>query len=154
MKLALDALQELPEGTIHTIPIRLDDCDVPDQFQRYHWANLFDPNWFDHIVNAIGVELAKGPKPASQPILQSTPRTSRLETPTTAATALEPTYDWVVEFNIPGEKYSARIVVAKLVKIIGGPVIFLTLFYPEQEPTPLLRVEGFSLEVDAIDFDA
>ena len=42
MKLALDAWQELPEGVIHTIPVRLDDCDVPESFQRYHWANLFD----------------------------------------------------------------------------------------------------------------
>ena len=26
MKMALDAWEELPEGTIHTIPVRLDDC--------------------------------------------------------------------------------------------------------------------------------
>ena len=36
MKMALDAWEELPEGTIHTIPVRLDDCDVPKQFRRYH----------------------------------------------------------------------------------------------------------------------
>src|SRR5215211_5102519 len=59
MKLALDAWQELPEGTIHTIPVRLDDCDVPEQFRRYHYANLFTPNGFDHIVRAIRVEIAK-----------------------------------------------------------------------------------------------
>jgi hypothetical protein len=40
MKMALDAWQEMPEGAIHTIPVRLDDCDVPEQFRRYHWANL------------------------------------------------------------------------------------------------------------------
>src|SRR5215475_2758337 len=28
MKLALDAWQELPEGTIHTIPVRIDDCEA------------------------------------------------------------------------------------------------------------------------------
>jgi formylglycine-generating enzyme required for sulfatase activity len=59
MKLALDAWQELPEGTIHTIPVRLDDCDVPELFRRYHWANLFAPNGFDRIVRAINAELAK-----------------------------------------------------------------------------------------------
>jgi formylglycine-generating enzyme required for sulfatase activity len=59
MKLALDAWQELPEGTIHTIPVRLDDCEVPEQFRRYHWANLSEPNEFDRIVRAIHAELAK-----------------------------------------------------------------------------------------------
>jgi formylglycine-generating enzyme required for sulfatase activity len=59
MKLVLDAWQELPEGAIHTIPIRLDDCDVPESFQRYHWTNLFEPNGFEHIVRAIRAELAK-----------------------------------------------------------------------------------------------
>lgn len=59
MKLALDAWQELPEGTIHTIPVRLDECEVPESFRHYHWANLFDPNGFDRIVRAIRAELAK-----------------------------------------------------------------------------------------------
>jgi hypothetical protein len=74
MKLALDALQELPEGTIHTIPVRIDDCDVPEDFQSYQWANLFAPNGFDHIVRAIRTELAKrsGPTPPSS--LQPFPR--------------------------------------------------------------------------------
>ena len=59
MKLALDAWQEVPEGTIHTIPVRLDDCDVPASFRRYHWTNLFEPEGFDRIVHAIRAELAK-----------------------------------------------------------------------------------------------
>ena len=70
MKLALDAWQELPEGTIHTIPVRIDDCDVPEQFRRYHWANLFEPNGFDRIVRAIRAELPNGRRctAASQPL--------------------------------------------------------------------------------------
>jgi formylglycine-generating enzyme required for sulfatase activity len=61
MKLALDAWQDVPEGTIHTLPVRIDDCDVPESFRRYHWANLFEPNGFDRIVRAIRTELAKRP---------------------------------------------------------------------------------------------
>ena len=86
MKLALDAWQELPEGTIHTIPVRLDDCDVPESFRRYHWANLFEPNGFDRIVCAIRTELAKRPGTTSQPILPSPPRTSHSESPVTTDT--------------------------------------------------------------------
>jgi hypothetical protein len=74
MKLALDALQELPEGTIHTIPVRLDDCEVSENFQHYHWANLFEPNGFDHIVRAIRTEIAKQLGPTPPPSPQPSPR--------------------------------------------------------------------------------
>src|SRR5215467_9313823 len=91
MKLALDAWQELPEGTIHTIPVRLDDCEVPELFRRYHWANLFEPTGFDRIVRAIRAELAKRPVPAPPPLLQS-PLSTSLCTEGSAMpdTALEP----------------------------------------------------------------
>ena len=59
IQLALDALHELPEGTIHAIPVRIDECEVPESFQRYHWANLFEPKGFDRIVRAIRAELTK-----------------------------------------------------------------------------------------------
>src|SRR4030095_15171549 len=67
MKLALGALQEIPEGTIHTIPVRLDDCEVPEAFRHYHYANLFEPSGFDRIVRAIRAELAKRPEPEPNP---------------------------------------------------------------------------------------
>jgi len=69
MKLALDVLQELPEGTIHTIPVRLDACDVPEGFRGYHRVDLFEPHGFDDIVRAIRIEIAKRqgtePKPST-----------------------------------------------------------------------------------------
>jgi TIR domain len=74
MKLALDALQELPEGTIHTIPVRLDDCEVPAAFQPYHYANLFAPNGFDHIVRAIRAEIAHRSGSPLPPSPQPSPR--------------------------------------------------------------------------------
>jgi formylglycine-generating enzyme required for sulfatase activity len=92
MKLALDAWQELPGGAIHTIPVRIDACDVPESFRRYHWANLFESNGFDRIVRAIRAELAKRFGTTPSPILQSPPRTSRSEEPATTDTALEPSF--------------------------------------------------------------
>jgi TIR domain len=74
MKLALDALQELPEGTIHTIPVRLDDCELPASFQHYHYANLFDSTGFDHIVRAIRAEIAPRSGPTPPPSPQPSPR--------------------------------------------------------------------------------
>jgi hypothetical protein len=67
MKLALDTWQELPKGTIHTIPVRIDACDVPESFRRYQWVDLFNPNGLDRIVRAIRAELSKRPGTEPEP---------------------------------------------------------------------------------------
>jgi formylglycine-generating enzyme required for sulfatase activity len=92
MKMALDAWAELPEGTIHTIPVRLDDCDVPEQFRRYHWANLFEPNGFERIIRAIRTELAKRPVTELTPILDPPLKTSPSEEPATKDTVFETSF--------------------------------------------------------------
>jgi hypothetical protein len=77
MKQALDVWQEFPEGTIHTIPVRLDDCEIPDQFRRYHYANLFDPRGFDRLVQGLqlGLEQRGIPKLTllESPMIESEP---------------------------------------------------------------------------------
>jgi TIR domain len=34
-KLTLDAWMRVPQGMIHTIPVRLDDSEIPDQFRKF-----------------------------------------------------------------------------------------------------------------------
>ena len=43
-KLALDVMKTIPYDQIFIIPVRIDDCEVPTQFQRYHYIDLF-PYW-------------------------------------------------------------------------------------------------------------
>ena len=57
MKMILDAWEEIPEGTIHTIPVRLDDSEVPETLQHYHYANLWEPDGFDRLIMAIRLGL-------------------------------------------------------------------------------------------------
>jgi len=45
--------EEMPEGHIHTIPVKLDDCEVPRRFSRRQWVNLNDEGAFDLIVRAL-----------------------------------------------------------------------------------------------------
>ncbi len=52
-KLALDALQEMPAGMIHTIPVRLEPCEIPDEFTTLQCCNLFEWNGFAGLVRAI-----------------------------------------------------------------------------------------------------
>ena len=53
MKMALDAWEVIPSSMIHTIPVRLDECEIPERFRRYHYANLFDPRGFNRLVTAL-----------------------------------------------------------------------------------------------------
>src|SRR6516164_2370001 len=53
MKLALEVWEEMPEGQIHTIPVRLDDCTIPEQFQGFQRVDLFRAGGFERIIRAI-----------------------------------------------------------------------------------------------------
>lgn len=41
IKLALDTAAEKPEEMIFIIPVRLDDCEVPELLKRYHYVDYF-----------------------------------------------------------------------------------------------------------------
>ena len=68
-KLTVEAWQSLPEGMIHTIPVRLDPCEVPEPFQPFHWADLFETDGFERIVHAIHLWIAQRPQAEPQDVL-------------------------------------------------------------------------------------
>ncbi|ETW92574.1 MAG: hypothetical protein ETSY1_43045, partial [Candidatus Entotheonella factor] len=49
--------EEMPQGYIYTIPVKLDDCEVPEQFSVYHWVNLKNEAAFDQVVQALRLGL-------------------------------------------------------------------------------------------------
>ncbi len=53
IKMALDTAEEIPEGSIFLIPVRLEDCEVPSRIARYQYVDLFNPKGFDRVVRAI-----------------------------------------------------------------------------------------------------
>jgi hypothetical protein len=52
-KLALEVLRSIPEGTIYAVPVRLNDCPIPDQFEDLHWCNLFEADGFEYLLRAL-----------------------------------------------------------------------------------------------------
>src|ERR1041385_9046648 len=40
IRLALDVADEQPEGSIFVIPLRLDDCEIPERLKRLQWINF------------------------------------------------------------------------------------------------------------------
>jgi hypothetical protein len=53
IRYALDVAAEQPEGTIFMIPVRLEECDVPDRLRQWQWVNLFDENGYRLILKAL-----------------------------------------------------------------------------------------------------
>src|SRR5215471_6028771 len=53
MKLALDTWEEVPEGQIHTIPIRLDACQIPERFKPFQWVDFFGNGGWERLIRAI-----------------------------------------------------------------------------------------------------
>jgi hypothetical protein len=53
IKLALDAADEKPEGTIFLVPLKLEECNVPDRLNRWQWVNLFSPNGYERLIRAL-----------------------------------------------------------------------------------------------------
>jgi formylglycine-generating enzyme required for sulfatase activity len=66
--------EEIPEGYIHTIPVKLDDCVVPRRFSRHQWANLSEEGAFDRIVRALRYGLEQRGEPVPEPTAAVSPQ--------------------------------------------------------------------------------
>jgi hypothetical protein len=53
IRLALDLYNEMPLGTRLLMPVRLEQCAVPDELARYQYADLFRPEGFERLVRSM-----------------------------------------------------------------------------------------------------
>jgi len=53
IKFSLDIADEQPEGTIFLIPLKLQECQVPERLHRWQWVNLFDKLGYEKLVRAL-----------------------------------------------------------------------------------------------------
>jgi formylglycine-generating enzyme required for sulfatase activity len=63
LKMALDVLDEMPEGKIYLIPVRLEACRVPERLRSRQWVDLFTPRGFEKLRRALDSELGSRPAP-------------------------------------------------------------------------------------------
>ena len=73
IKDALDIWQKMLDSDIYLIPVRLEDCEVPETLHDFHWVNLFEEDGWTQLAKAIYVGMerrAEGIKPIVQ---ESTP---------------------------------------------------------------------------------
>jgi len=50
---ALDVADEQPEGTIFLIPLRLENCPIPERLSRWHSVNLYDEQGYVRLIDAL-----------------------------------------------------------------------------------------------------
>jgi len=58
IKVALDVADEQPDGTIFIIPLRLEECTVPDRLKKWQWVDLFDPKGYQRLAIALKTRAA------------------------------------------------------------------------------------------------
>lgn len=60
IKEALDVANEMPEGEIFIIPLRLEDCEVPDSLKKWHWIDIYKRNGYSRLKNSLIGRLGDG----------------------------------------------------------------------------------------------
>jgi hypothetical protein len=53
IRIALDVADQQPEGTIFLIPLRIEDCEVPQRLSRFQWVDLFEPRGYEMLLRAL-----------------------------------------------------------------------------------------------------
>ncbi len=53
IKYALDVADQQPEGAIFIIPLKLEECVVPDRLRAWQWVNFFEPNGYEKLMLAL-----------------------------------------------------------------------------------------------------
>ena len=73
---ALDVAEEQPEDKIFLIPLRLEECIVPQRLRRWHWVDYFDATGYQRLMRALGTRVYT---PRSRPSQGKTTSKARAE---------------------------------------------------------------------------
>lgn len=53
ISLALDMAEEQPEGAIYIIPVKLEECNVPNRLSKWQWVNLFENEGYERLLRTL-----------------------------------------------------------------------------------------------------
>lgn len=73
IKQALDVADEKPQGTIFLIPLKLEECEVPERLRRWQFVNLFEEKGYERLRQALqrrAIDLGLTLHPTMTEILQ------------------------------------------------------------------------------------
>ena len=55
IRMALDVADEMPEGSIYLVPVKLEACDMPSRLTRWHWVELFKQHGYERLQRALAL---------------------------------------------------------------------------------------------------
>jgi hypothetical protein len=55
LQYALDIAEQQPEGAIFVIPLRLEQCDVPERLAKWQWVNFFEDTGYEKLNRALNL---------------------------------------------------------------------------------------------------
>ena len=50
---ALDLADEKPDSVIFLIPLKLEECSVPEKLSRWHWVDYFEESGYNKLLSAL-----------------------------------------------------------------------------------------------------
>ena len=53
IRAALDSWTKMLASDIYVIPVRLEDCPVPDELSAFQWVDIFDSSGWDKLLEAV-----------------------------------------------------------------------------------------------------
>jgi TIR domain len=53
IKYAMELAEEQPEGALFLIPLRLEECNVPQSLNKLHWIDYFKADGYQHLRRAL-----------------------------------------------------------------------------------------------------
>lgn len=55
LKIALRKVKSLPVGDVFILPVRLEECDMPESLRHLHRVDLFEEGGYKRLVGALKV---------------------------------------------------------------------------------------------------
>jgi hypothetical protein len=53
LRTALDAADRQPEGIAFLIPVRLEECEIPQRLSRWQWVDLFKEGGYERLIHGL-----------------------------------------------------------------------------------------------------
>jgi hypothetical protein len=53
IKYALDVAEEMPDGLIYIIPVKFEECEIPESLRKWQWVNLHSENGYQRLIVAL-----------------------------------------------------------------------------------------------------
>jgi len=59
IKTALDVADEQPEGTVFLIPLKLEECTIPERLRRWQYVNYFEEGSYERLIRTLRARTEK-----------------------------------------------------------------------------------------------